>query len=1581
MEALPLLLFSAIDAVVQFGAAVYCTDARGAGALGLLTRRWHGGSAEAQLATEFPRAPAARTALAAARVDLGGCRDDDLLLAAWARVLAHYARCDEVVLGVYALGARREPAEETKEAGAAGRRAWAPVAVRCDGAASFDDLARAAGAVLGGAGDALARAASAAADARLDACLVAPAGVVLYDAKLFGAARAAASRRRSARGRRGVGRRRAQRSAHAAPRRRGRRGVLALGDAPSPPWDAATTVYGSMVAAAARYPDDAALVAPGFFEDEGLAGADAAVTYAALLRGAVALGAALGGVGAGDAVAVVLRRCVELPIAVYGVLSTSAYYVPVDPDYPESRRASMFDDAKPESVVSETALRAVAAPAGYGGRVVFVDELDLLASAAAAAPPGPAPSDPVYVLFTSGTTGRPKGVVVPHLTLARRVAWFERRYGAGLRGGDRADGGARDGDDRRGAESRRRLGAARGVVLMKTPAFFGVSEWELFWPLTVGSTLAVLKADGERDRTTRAVSGACGCTAAFFSPAQLGVLLELLAAAPLPRALLVNIYGPTEADITFWEAPAARGAGAVAKTVSCVPIGRPVDHVRVVVLNYDGTDVAPAGVPGELAFVGDVAGGYLERPEATAKAFSDDPPRALVRNAGDRCYKTGDVAKFGADGTLEFLGRVDHQVKLRGFRVELGEVDVALGAVPGVLGAATLLHGKGTDAKLVAYARPGDLDVPSVLKALRAKLPHYMVPSAIVALDDFPVTDRGKLDRKKLPEPTFGAGPDDDAPRDTRTWSPLEAALRQLFADALSVDVAKVGFDGDFEALGGNSLLAGRATNAIRRTLAGAAKIKGTAMYSHASVAKLAPVVAKLQIAAGFQPGDLASKTLLRRQSTVTQTDASRAHSPTSFWPLAAQAAGATGILALRYLDWPAWYGLWYLDLSLPKPVVQSIVTERLERSFHGTHLMTWYYRALGATIDGGALIDGRLLDPPLAHVGAYATVATGAELDAHFIRDGALCRRPCGVGAGGVAGVHAYVAPGRSVPPWAKAGPLSTTAAVGATDLATGLDPPSAAFRERRDAQLFWRSLLGVPLLYCLQALPYVPFVYVLEHVYIGLRSAVRGHPAVPKAPWLFWICYPWLWRVGFHECYFVVVVLFKRLVVGRFVEGTADATNKPLRRWLFERLVEAEAFEHCMRPWIACDCACEVLCARYRLLGAKIGRRVHIDFFRCVEYDLVTVEDDVVFGSLVRIVPRDETLEDTDGGAARRVVVRREGNVLDHCVLLPGAVVGERAVLGTFSLAAAEQLFAPGAVATGRAAGRAVVLRKRPDADASAKVAATPLQKLEVEARRRHHSLPWFLGWNAANSLFALLVYPLRDVFETGIIATGYMLYWYDSWTGYYAYFACLPMLNLVSVFLHFLLVFLLKRFVLIGKYAVGDYGFYSPYHFAWALMMTLLAPIYPLLHAFHGTVFAAYFYRLMGADVDDTSTLLGKALEFDLLTVGPGASVGRLCDATCHTVENMVIKLAPVKIGARADVRSRAVVMPGGTLSDGATLLQNSLTLKGELAPPKTVWAGLPAEAVDADVLLVENDAPDADAAAPLLQPPDAAAAAFL
>lgn len=166
----------------------------------------------------------------------------------------------------------------------------------------------------------------------------------------------------------------------------------------------------------------------------------------------------------------------------------------------------------------------------------------------------------------------------------------------------------------------------------------------------------------------------------------------------------------------------------------------------------------------------------------------------------------------------------------------------------------------------------------------------------------------------------------------------------------------------------------------------------------------------------------------------------------------------------------------------------------------------------------------------------------------------------------------------------------------------------------------------------------------------------------------------------------------------------------------------------------------------------------QVHIDFFKCVEYDLIEVEDDVVFGSLVRLAPRTP-----DDAAASPIVIRREANVLDHSLVLPGAVVGERAVLGTFSLAAKDQVFAPGSVATGNAGGRGVVLRRRPEP--GEKQAMTPLQKLEAEARRRHRSAFWFFWWNAVNCLVAVVFYPLRDVFETGIIAIGYMLYFYAA------------------------------------------------------------------------------------------------------------------------------------------------------------------------------------------------------------------------
>ena len=1123
----------------------------------------------------------------------------------------------------------------------------------------------------------------------------------------------------------------------------------------------------------------------------------------------------------------------------------------------------------------------------------------------------------------------------------------------------------------------------------------------------VGSCLAVPPPGIERDPSALldALSKSCA-SVAFFAPSQLGAVLEVNESASLqslrlivccgealppsvvtqcsteaPQALLANVYGPTEADITYWEAPPPRGVGCVPPPIQQVPIGRAVDHVRVVVLNSDKDDVCALGVPGELAFIGDVAFGYLNNVEATAKAFSKAPAK-LARNESDRMYRTGDVVRYSGN-ELRFLGRQDRQIKLRGLRIELGEIESKLNQIQGVKESVCTTNGTGAAMALIAYARCS-LDGDSLRDQLASSLPKYMVPSQIICVSEFPRTDRGKLDTKKLPSVKCHAS--------EKPSSELEASLSVIFAEVLGID--SVGVDDDFEALGGNSLLAGRATNLIRRRVEGASRIPGTTLYAHPTIRSLARVITEER-----------ARRVHDAPVPLVPDTTYHARDPTRCVSLLIQIVGVITVLGMRYMDWPAWYVLWYLYLWLPKVYVfacvplflaltdfgvflfawvvqrvllgnnyrerckrstelwslphlkwwlvaqiQSIVTQRLERVLHGTRLMNTYYRALGASIGTDVILEGRLADPPLATIGDRCTIRAGAEVDGHAMCKGRLVRHSTKIGADSYIDLHAYVAPGTNVPANASVGALSTTDKVGSrvTTLNRPQDPFDAMERKRL---LNRRTYLGIPIAYILQALPYIPFVYFLEWWFYFLLHERRGHLQWPKASWLFWFAYPWVWRIGFHEFYFWTVVIYKWVFIGRFSERRDE---KPLRRWLLERLVEAEAFEHCLKPWVST----ELLCWRYRFLGCKIGRRVHADFFRCVEFDLVTVEDDVVFGSLVRLAPRADTHLN---GSAERIVVRREANVLDHALVLPGCVVGERAVLGTFSLGAARQVFQPGSVATGNKKGQAVVLRKRPELPSG----TTPLALLEAEARRRHKSLRWTLLWNTVNILVAAILYPLRDVFEVCIISCGYMLYFYLSWDGYYAYLGCLPLLSAVTALLHCVLIVLLKK-VIIGKFARGDHAFYSRYHFCWALMMTLLAPVYPLIEAMHGTVLAVWFYRAMGASIGHRACVHGKALEFDLLQVADGASIGRLCDTTCHTVENMVIKLADVSIGKASDVGARSVVMPGASLGDGASLLPHSLVLKGEAAPAGSTYAGLPAEAVSLDA------APnaDADASAPLL-----------
>ncbi|MFG3027365.1 non-ribosomal peptide synthase/polyketide synthase [Streptomyces sp. NPDC048253] len=528
------------------------------------------------------------------------------------------------------------------------------------------------------------------------------------------------------------------------------------------------TLPGLFSAQAARTPHATALV----FEGERL-------TYAELDARVERTARVLAGLGAGPerTVAVALPRSPELVVALLAVHRTGAAYLPLDPDYPEERLVLMVEDARPVCVIRD------GLPTG--------PEEDL--------PAAHDPAHPAYVIYTSGSTGRPKGVVVPHEGIVNRLLWMQHTYG--LTSADR--------------------------VLQKTPSSFDVSVWEFFWPLITGAALVLARPEGHRDPAYLArLIREQDVTTVHFVPSMLQLFLEEPTAArcvglrrvmcsgeALPVGLahrfhevltaeLHNLYGPTEAsvDVTAVE---------IGPHAPSVPIGRPVWNTRVYVLDA-GLRPVPPGVPGELYLAGvQLARGYLDRAALTAERFVADPYGA----PGTRMYRTGDLARWTADGTVEYLGRTDDQVKVRGFRVEPGEIEGVLTRHPAVAHAVVAVR----DQRLVAYVVPdrdaGPVDATALRAHTAAALPAHLVPAAFVPLGALPLTPNGKLDRRALPAPDFTSTDVEGAP----PRGPREEILGGLFADVLGLE--RVGADDDFFTLGGHSLLAMRLVSRVRTVL------------------------------------------------------------------------------------------------------------------------------------------------------------------------------------------------------------------------------------------------------------------------------------------------------------------------------------------------------------------------------------------------------------------------------------------------------------------------------------------------------------------------------------------------------------------------------------------------------------------------------------------------------------------------------------------------------------------------------------------------------------------------------------------
>ncbi|MBI1751802.1 MAG: amino acid adenylation domain-containing protein [Acidobacteria bacterium] len=1284
-------------------------------------------------------------------------------------------------------------------------------------------------------------------------------------------------------------------------------------------------------------------------------------TYAELNAMAedIALGLQHRGLGPGSLVGHWMPRGLPAYAALLGILKCGAAYVPLDPGLPSARVRQVAVECGMHLLLASASLGTVPGlPCP-----MFDPALDFARDPGAFSAAGPGPGDLAYVIFTSGSTGTPKGVPITHRSACTLVR----------------------------AEQRLFAPCAEDRVFQGFSLAFDASVEELWLAWASGACLvagtpSLMQAGPDLGRRLTEA----GITVLSTVPTLLGLLsdpvptlrLLILGGEACPEDLvahwwrpglrMVNTYGPTEATVISTWTDLRPG--------QAVTIGKAVPNDRIYVLDAQSR-LCPIGVPGELHLSGvGLSSGYLGRTDLTAERFITNPFHDGPFT--ERLYRTGDRVRFNAEGHLEFLGRIDTQIKLRGFRIELEEIEAALRQEPEVLAAAVALWKADGPERLVAYVvlRPSArFDADGLLRGLRQRLPSYMVPASVDALGELPTLASGKLDRKRLPAPSQRQAPSADGEGLTPTQRTLREQWTQLFQGRAP------GLDEDFfRDLGGHSLLAAAMVSTLRpRT--GFENLAVPDVYAFPTLRALA---AELDGRRASEPGPAKAKLPPAEPLPAWRYGLCVLAQLLSLYPL-------LGFYALQWLspylvyswsqdhDISRFLGISAALLSLiliyPAMFVLSIAAKwlllgRIRPGRHrvwGFYYWRWwltqriiaatpldylvespwlalYFRLMGARIGSSVhLATTSLAAFDLTRIGDEASIGQDARLSGYTLEDGFLELGPIRVGRRCYVGNRSILCAGTVMEDGAILEDLSllpggariATAQRWAGSPARPL-PPRTSDRSRLSADLPRPSRGRQIVFAAIQALGacMVPMAFLLA-IFPGLVLINELYASTPGY-FAYLVVAPGV-ALSFVALLALEIAAAKWLLLGRVRPGTYGLySGFVLRKWYVDRLMAVGL------DLLAPLYATLYLAPWFRLLGAKLGAWAEVSTAGSGCPDLLEIGDESFIADCVSFGPPRVDLGQVILATTQ---VGRRAFVGNSALVPSGTALGDSVLVGVLSVPPGDPLEAARTDSSWLGS-PAIYLPHRQESAAFGEAATFRPPKRMILLRafiEQFRVLAPATGFVVITSLLLTALTEIEEASSLGAAALSLPLLYFAGGLA-----ACL---FVVAV-----------KWAAIGRYKPCEKPLWCSFIWRTELVSGLhenLADSW-LLRLLAGTPLVPLYFRLLGARIGSRVCMESTWLtEYDLVDIGDGAQLNSDCTIQTHLFEDRVMKMDRIHLGAGCSVGMDSVVLYGSRMESGSVLGDLSLVMKGEALPAGTRWEGSPARPSQRslETMRIPGDAP--------------------